>query len=98
MGWKWCRVSEQALYTVLEIRKLILKTQDEVADALGIERGFYGKLERGKRSWTLNVSSKWLRYVLSELDKLPNGLVDFSRVLDFSDLNVLNESVDTNWQ
>ncbi len=91
-------MSDSTLYTVKEIRVLISKTHDEVAKGMAVSRQLYGKLENGKRSWTLSNSNKWLRYVLGELDKLPNGLVDFSRVLDFCDLNVLNESVDTNWQ
>jgi len=91
-------VSENTLYSVIEIRTLISKSQDDVAFALGVSRAFYSRLESGKRSWTLNISTRWLAYVLKELDKLPNGTVDFSKVLDFSDLNVLNESVNTSWQ
>lgn len=76
---------------------MISKTQGEVAEAISVSRTFYTKLELGKRSWTLSIATSWLGYVLGELDKLETGVVDFSRVLDFSDLNVLNESVDKSW-
>ncbi len=85
---------ELTLYTPQEIRVMISKTQREVAKALSVDQGFYSKLETGKRVWSLDVATKWLGYVLGELDKLEDGVVDFSRVLDFHDLNTLNKSVD----
>ena len=81
------------LYTPLEIRTLLNLTQQELSDRAGIKRSLYSKLELGSRSWSLSVSTSWLKFVLGELDKLPSGTVDYSRMLDFSDLNVLNESV-----
>jgi len=65
-------------------------SQDDMAEVLGVTRAHYSKVENAKRSWTLEISTKWLTHVLSELDKLPEGTVDFSRVVDFHDLQYLN--------
>ncbi len=86
-------MSSLDLYTPLEIRLMISKNQTEVAHAIYLSRSFYSKLENSKRAWTLAVATRWLSYVLDELDKLPEDTVDFSRVVDFHDLNTLNEQV-----
>lgn len=81
------------LYTALEIRELVGLSQSEVADEIGIGQPHYSKLESGERRWTLKVSVAWLKLMLAKLDELPEGVVDFSRVLDFHDLDELNRGV-----
>ena len=80
----------------LEQNRRCTDKMDELANALGVSRAFYSRLERGKRAWTLSIATSWLDYVLAELDKLDSEVVDFSKVLDFHDLNFLNDVINVN--
>lgn len=43
---------------LLEARKCACKTQQEIAEASGIQRSYYGLIETGKRNPTLKIAKR----------------------------------------
>ena len=64
-----------------------------MSNKLGISISYYSRLENNKRCWTMSLASKWINFILDELDKLPKGTVNFSKVPDFSDIEHNNNAI-----
>ena len=85
--------SSKSLYSYSDIRLMIGISQGQMAEQLGVSVPYYSRLENNKRCWTMSTASKWLNFVLTELEKLPKDTVDFSRVPDFDDIEHMNSNV-----
>lgn len=83
---------DKQLYTIGQLRGIIGKTTNELAEAMDISPRRYRDIEIDGTNFNLVTANKWLLYMLDELDKLPVNMINWDMVPDFHDLAAMKST------